>query len=771
MQRKHPLAKCEECPFATTGGFVPTLNLNPKSRIAVVGEAPGTYEAQTGKPFTGPTGRLLDQVLGHYGLYRDDVMYTNAALCRENSEDDVPKAAISACAPRLHAELEGIDQVLAMGKTAVHHILGTKQSMRKLRIGPGKPYPLDQNVTVIPTWHPAFCLRSPDAFPDFVTDTGKLVNRDKKQWVEPDYRVLDDPDTTVRALETLVERGYLEWVIDIEVGVDKDEAFVHPSEYRMLCLGIAFAKKKAIVIGENAINHPKVWAALERLLRLVRIVAHNGKFDLAGLRRLVGVQKLFFDTMLASYTLEERPGHHGLKPLSIERLGAPAYDDEIHLYVPKGGNYADIPRDILYRYNAYDVVCTWDLKEVLSGEFTPDDWKKHNFLIEISNSLIELELNGVPFDEIYSKEVETEYANKLAVVEEELFRIAGKTFNPRSVPQVNAYYAEHGLILPTTGADFLKELLNTIEGDTFDFTKQLLEHRKLSKLKGTFVTGLAKRVYEGRVYTTYLIHGTTSGRLSSRGPNLQNVVREKSIRNQFTASSLDRVLVQLDYSQAEGRVITHLAQEDYLAEIFRDPTRDIFAEFCNDIFGIGKWTKEQRVTIKSIFYGNAYGRKAPSIARALQLQGSSITLEETQQLMNDFNALIPKVKKWQASIKKQVLAGESLTTPFGRKRSFWLITDRNRNDVLNEALSFKPQSIASDICARAMVKIIPRLRESEKGILRMTIHDALIAECYEKDIDFVSGIMEEEMLASATQFTTYVPFKVDRSFGYRWGQL
>lgn len=772
LPRKHPLANCEDCPFGQMPGiFVPSWNTRPEGKIVIMGEAPGSHEARKGIPFTGPSGDLLNQILQHHDLKRDDVMLTNSCLCRPKDNADPPKAALEACAPRLHAEIaaSGVDTIVAIGKVAAAQVLPDRGSMRKIRVGPPKPYKLDPNIRVIATWHPAYSLRSPDSFPDLVFDFGKIRGVQQHDWAEPDYRVFDDPVTTVRALQELRTR-FDRIVIDIESGIEKDTSFEHPSEYDLLCVGIAFAKGKAVVVGEAALQHASVRAELRRLLSTAKLIAHNGKFDLAGLRNVCGKQTLWFDTMLASNSLDERPGHHGLKQLSIERLGAPDYEADIRDYVPRGGNYANIPRDILYKYNAYDVVCTWDLYVLFSSEMTLADWRKHNFIVEAANALIELELNGIHFDVEYNAKLSVEYLEIIGDVEKKMTDLVGYYVNPRSPKQLLDYYATQNLALPSTNADLLKELVEVIEGEVLDFTNLLLEHRRKAKLYGTYVKGLARRVTtEGKVYTTYTLHGTTSGRLASRQPNLQNVVREKTIRNQFVVAHVDNRFIQLDYKQAEGRVITTLARDEYLRNIFADPNRDLFSELCNDIFGVGQWNKEHRVSMKSIFYGNAYGRGPKSIAKELQLQGSSITEREAATLMREFNQLIPDVMKWQASIKHEVMSGNDLTTPFGRKRSFWLITDKNKTDVINEALSYLPQSIASDICLRALIRLTPMLEGL--AIPRLTIHDAIVVETHKDKVQEVIDLMRVEMVKSALEFTDYVPFEVDASVGVRWGDL
>src|SRR5262245_43148588 len=146
MTRKHPLAKCEDCPYQNEGGFVPTLNPFPSSGIIVLGEAPGYYESVKGIPFTGPSGDLLNQVLQHHGLCREEIMITNSVLCRPHENEDPPKAARDACAPRLYAEIEAskADTIVAVGKVAAHSVLEDRGSMRRMRVGPPRPYARDR---------------------------------------------------------------------------------------------------------------------------------------------------------------------------------------------------------------------------------------------------------------------------------------------------------------------------------------------------------------------------------------------------------------------------------------------------------------------------------------------------------------------------------------------------------------------------------------------------------------------------------------------------
>lgn len=770
---KYPLANCGECPYKENTAFVPTQYPSMKPKIIVIGEAPGQQEAKTGTPFTGPSGDVLNNVLKYHGVQREEVLVTNACLCRPfGPTEKPPKAALAACANRLHDEIQrsGATTIIAVGNTGAQAVLDDSGTITTLRVGPPKKYKYDERIRVIPTWHPAYCLRSPDAFPAFVSDVGKINGRKGPAWVEPEYRVFDDPEIALKAIDALMWKAGEFLVVDIEVGVEKDFDYAHPEDYQLLCIGFAYDDSKAVVFGENCFKqgpwYEQVIEAFKQLFRRKKIVAHNGKFDLRGLSPLLGVQKLFADTMLMHYAMDERPGGHGLKVLAVELLGAPKYDDEIKRYLPKGAkkSYADIPRNILYHYNAMDVACTWALFKRFKSEMDERAWRVHTKLIEAANELIHLELSGIKFDDLYNKELSEEYLTEIENLLRKIQHLVGYEINPASPLQVTNYFLSQGIRVKDTSKDFLTEIRPRLDGEVASFIDLLLLHRRAAKLHGTYIKGLAKRTTFGKVYTTYVLHGTTSGRLASRNPNMQNIDRAKRIRNQFTVEHEDNVLMQLDYKQAEGRVITTLARDEYLRDIFNDDSRDLFSEFCNDIFGEGKWGKEERVRIKSVFYGLAYGREARSIAHELD-----ITVPEAQDLLSNFKALIPATVAWQQAVTKKVLDGEDLITPFGRKRSFYLITNDNRRDVVNEALSFLPQSTASDICLSALIRLRPMLEGL--ATVRLTIHDAIVVECHKSSQEEVAEIMRREMVEAGERFTDFCKFAVDVSVGTRLGEL
>lgn len=780
--RKHPLAECERCSLRDIGAFVPTKfprDGRSDVRYAVVGEAPGFQEAAKGIPFSGPSGRLLNRVLEHYDIDREDVTLTNAILCRPPDNDIKPhKGAVGCCSKRLANDLQGVGTALALGNTAAGILLGTTQKITSLRVGPPRPSRLVDGLQVVPTIHPAACLRSGDQFPSLVNDAGKLIHV-VTGWEPPTYVVATEVDQALGYLQQLIDRVELEELsVDIEAGIDKENSYDHPNHYQLLCVGICYAKGKVVVIGEEPLLDSHVLELLGKLLKARKLIEQNGKFDNAGLYPLIDNIDVWFDTMLASYCIDERPGNHGLKNNATEKIGAPDYEREIEKYlgVGKKKNYATIPRPILYKYNAYDCAVTWDLKEYFTAELDRLGLRElHDFLVAAANQLKFVELNGITVDKAWNLEIGGEYLEQLADIEEAMGSVLpgdaaydkSGGINPRSPIQIKKYFADNKVIVKDTTQDTLEALFakkDKLPGRVAEFIELLLQHRFKAKRYGTYIKGIASRVYRGRVYTTYSLHGTTSGRLASRNPNLQNIVRDKPIKRQFVVSKPGNTFVGADYKQAEGRVIATLAQDEYLRDVFSDVDADLFNTLGRDLYGQDSMSADERVRVKAYFYGLGYGRQAHSIASEW-----GMSVREAQEGLTAFMDLIPNVAKWQHNIREQILNGKDLVTSFGRRRRFWLITKENKQDVLNEGLSFLPQSTSSDICLSAFIRLRPMLRGL--GHIRLTIHDALYAECAEERKEEVGDLLRTVMVEEGSRWTSYVPFAVDLSYGKSWGDM
>jgi len=768
---KHPLARCWECPWFKGSGYAESVGPE-NAEMLIVGIAPGADEIKTGKPFTGPSGRLLDRVLAHHGFDRAEIRLTNTVAChpKGRKSEDPPKEAIAACAPRLSAELQSRQTIILLGKIAFQTVLQTREGITKARQGPARTSPLYPGARIVPTFHPAAALRASDYFPSIVRDIKKATESAASiSWEPPKFAVFDDEETSIAAIQELEHRNTKYVTLDIECAVEKDESFTHPDS--LLCIGIGYEPNKAIVLGEKALKFPRVVEWLRRFLSRTKVICHNGKFDIQVLMRLGFVTQpdLWADTMLASYCLDERPGHHGLKGLASELLGAPDYAAELKPHLGKGAkkNYGNVPRPLLYRYNAYDAALTFNIwAEKFERDLEENKLRDlHDFLVDASNQLIYIELDGVRIDDNYLAWLLDDLAGELGSREEDLKPWVN---NPRSAPQVLSACRDLGLMNADTAAATLGMLL---EGkrtpDQREFLDKILNYRKESKLYGTYAKGTLKRLKNGRLYTTFKLHGTVTGRLSSANPNLQNIPRGNKIKKLFVPEP-GNVFIQADYKQAEWRAIACLAQEPYLQRALSDPTQDIHNYVARLFFG-DNFTKEQRVMAKTFVFGVAYGRGADAVGKAF-----NVPTYRAQQYIDDFFRAIPQVVKWRKQVHEQIFkGGQALQTPFGRKRRFWLVTKENKHDIEKEALAFLPQSIASDITLNSLIRLRKKFGESPVGPrVRLSVHDSILTECPEEDYKDVAAEIKATMEETAADvFSPYVPFPVDVEYGTSWGAL
>jgi uracil-DNA glycosylase family 4 len=754
-------ALCDECPLRDQP-FVPTTG-PPDAKIAAIGEGPGLQEVVYKRPFVGNSGKLLKSVLKHAGIDPErDVWYSNTVLCRPPDNETPTRDAIRCCSGRLEIEMHerAPQKVLALGGTAAKALLNTQTGIMALRPGPPRPLAA-YNCEIIPTVHPAACLRSGDYFPFLVTDIGK-INFEPSSWTLPRYLVPYSERTALFAIRWLSK--FNELSVDIEVAVEKDLAFEHPSKYSILCIGIAPSESAAIVLPSSVLWFQTVIQALRGLLKKSKIIAQNGKFDIPGLSR-IGNFELWFDTMLAHYCLDERGGIHGLKVMSREYLGAPDYAARIKQYTKGNGDFSNIPRDLLHEYNAYDATLTFGLYRIFERQLHHSSLSSlHAFLVQASNALIQVETEGVLVNEDYLRELDRDYQDRLSAQESALQKWVQ---NPRSPLQIRSALAQLGIETASTDVSHLQAILQSMgqyEGSTeaaavSEFVSAILKYRKDQKTFGTYIKGITKRLYNGRVYPTYLLHGTTTGRLSCRNPNLQNIPRGSAIRRLFIASP-ENSLVQADYKQGELRVIACLSREQFLADIFNEK-RDLLSEIARRFYG-PNFTKEQRVRAKNLAYGSCYG------AEPLRLTAyEGVTLQEAAKFQYEFFEFMPNVRRWQVDTREQVLKGNDLITAFGRHRRYTLITRENKKDILNECLAFVPQSTLSDICLSSLIRLV-----HEGFHPRITVHDSIVVECHNSQVAHTSEALSQILPQVAKEtFDDYVPFPVDVKAGRSWGDL
>lgn len=351
MQRKHPLANCEECPLADRP-CAPTFGPD-HAPVVFVSRSPGYHEAVAGKPFSGPSGKVLDHLLALNGVKRTDIRTTNVVLCAPK-DNDVPLTAIKACLPRLKAETADAELIIAAGAEAVK-IFCKGMSIDRAR---GYTHELTTGQRVVATNNPALVLRDDTTYPNLVKDFRRAFNP-MPQPTFPEVKVIEDAKEAKELLHHL--RASNSGVIAADI--ESRGGLTHKAA--LISIQFAIDRQTAYVIGERQ----GLWADdgfLGNELRPFlesqdhRFCWHNGAFDTKVLRHTYGIRaRIDEDTMLMSYAVDERPRYHALAYLLMEEFGWPYYEDAEIAKIKKTGIVTDY--DKFYRYAGWDVAGTFQL--------------------------------------------------------------------------------------------------------------------------------------------------------------------------------------------------------------------------------------------------------------------------------------------------------------------------------------------------------------------------------------------------------------------------
>lgn len=542
----------------------------------------------------------------------------------------------------------------------------------------------------------------------------------------------------------------------------------------------------------------------------LKYIWHNGKFDCGRLKYLVGVDAhVTDDTMLQHFAcINEKQGTHGLKDLGQLYLQAPAWDDELDQIkrdwckrnkVPlKEFMYDSIPTSVLIPYMQRDCIATYRLHNVFNKLARPGSEFIYKQLCRASTAYGAIELAGQKIDVDYLEELEADLDKLVVQSQKRLDAVSGKywnpqlyaaatgakvkpnmEFSPKSPKQLKWMLGEvMGHPVPATDATTMQTLMDEIDymgeeadPDAKEFMESILDVRKYSKYLETYVLGIRDVLCrDNRVRCTFNLHGTETGRLSSSNPNMQNIPRNKMIKNLIVATPGTRLL-QLDYSQAELRVLAMLSGDPALINIYVSG-QDLHDAVCDMMFGEGSHKdKELRNLAKTINFGIAYGRGAGSIATKFKK-----SMREAQDIIDKWFAPMPKVKEFINNRRRMATRGEPCVTIFGRERHF-VITDSELNHIQNEYINTPIQGTASDFTMLSLLNIYDYLEANWEGKARIvsTVHDSIILEVEDKP-EYLKEIGNACVNIMAQTPLDYVPdcpvpFVADAEIGYKWGEM
>ena len=512
-----------------------------------------------------------------------------------------------------------------------------------------------------------------------------------------------------------------------------------------------------------------------------KLVGQNLKFDLPMLNRHgIKVDEFLGDTMLMSYVLNSTGTRHGLDRMALYYLNyEPMKYEEVAGSASKQINFAQVEIPAATFYAAEDADITLRLFNLLNG-MLEDQPKLINLLQSIEypmlQSLIRVETNGAKID----AQMLSDYSDELAIKIEELskaaFKMAGEEFNMDSPKQlVEILYNKLDLPVlkktpkgqPSTNEDTLQRL-----AEEYDLPKIIIEYRGLAKLKSTYTDSLIniQHPVSKRIHTSYQQAVTSTGRLSSTEPNLQNIPIKtpegRKIREAFIAEK-GNTLISADYSQIELRIMAHLSGDKNLTHAFNNNI-DVHSATASEIFNISleEVTPEHRRSAKAINFGLIYGMSAFGLTRQL-----GIPRHEAQTYLDTYFERYTGVRKYMDSTKELAKKNLFVETILGRKLHVAAINDSNglrRQAAERAAINAPLQGSAADIIKKAMIDVDHWIGNNNSDIkMIMQVHDELIFEVKkgfaEEALENITNLMESSVKLD-------IPLIVDANTGANWNE-
>jgi uracil-DNA glycosylase family 4 len=772
--------------------------------IAVVSRSPGRHDIRLRKPFSGPSGKVLDHLLSMNDVRRENVLTTNVVLCYYDGTP--PPAAIKACSARLADDLTKADTIIAAGSEAVSELTNRRSLNGARGYAHERVNDLGKRQRIIATNNPAIVLRDDSTFPNLVKDFRLALNPLPPPEL-PDIDWTNDVNEARRWLQSISKSSYEILSIDIETKGLRANADV-------VALGLAAAGTRGLSFGERVCNDGYTFrhyiAPLVSGTAKTRYLYHNGKFDVRNFRSHGVRARVDEDTLLLSWLLDERSDEeqvHSLSYLLMNELNWPNYEPkEVSEYKSQVKNLEKQLRfdelrelpvpDELYRYNALDAAGTALLYPILRSRAESEDLLEvyYKYMIPASDALVTVELTGATYDTERALDMlEEEVWPALDKLREQLRWIVGDgDYNPNSSQQNSALVYDKWRVLhnlPLKNERTVdKSVYTELKAGRFvcgEFgqrdpkLKELImrwadtfaDFKALDKQRSTYIEGMVPRALAngGKLHTDFKLHSTTTGRTSSSNPNLQNITRPKeglpNIRSLFVASDKDHVILSADYSQAELRTIACVSGDNGLLQIYREGL-DLHSIAAERFYG-SEFTKEQRSRAKNMDFGVAYGQSAQTFQ-----EKHDIPEEEAERFILWWWENFPGVREWTNEIAKKVTTEGIVVSSLGFKRRFHLITKENRKAAIREGINFVPQNVAAWFTIWSLCRIIEELPPAYGAII-LTVHDSIVLDVHRDRLADVAALVRLIMGAAAEQMLAWtgIPFEVDLQIGPSWGEL
>ena len=607
-----------------------------------------------------------------------------------------------------------------------------------------------------------------------------------KEINKKDYHLITDLKEIDNWIEEAEEKG--------EVAVDTETSSLDPHQADLIGLSLSSKIGKAcyIPIGHDPKKSLDKGLVLKKLKPLledpsIKKIGQNIKFDFIVLfKHGINITSME-DTMLMSYVLDAGKNRHNMDTLSEIHLNhKPIAFKDLVGTGKKEINFGSVEVEKAKDYAAEDADVTYRLYKKFNKSLK--DEKMTNIYEVFEKPMIKIlafmEIEGVKVNNQFLKTLSLKFEKKIEKIQKEVFKISKKEFNIASPKQLGEVLYNDLKIadLKKTKKGSFATSASVLEDLAFKghkFPQLVLDWRQISKLKNTYSDSLPEHINSKtkRVHTSFLLAATTTGRLASSDPNLQNIPIKsedgKDIRKAFVAEK-GYSLISADYNQIEMRILADLANVKELKKAFKN-NEDIHSLTASQIFNINidKVNQDQRRKAKAINFGIIYGISQYGLAKQI-----NVSNYEAEEFLNSYFAKFPEIKVYMDQTIKFCRKSGYVNNIFGRKSHFMNINDKNfniRNFQERAAINAPIQGSASEIMRLAMIRLSEKLNDQKNNKTKMLlqIHDELIFETPEDDVKRISKIIIEEMssVVNSDHHSFSIPLTVDLNTGNNWGQL
>ena len=606
------------------------------------------------------------------------------------------------------------------------------------------------------------------------------------------------PIFDLKKYQTILKINQLEeWIKKIEekgiVAVDTETSSLNPHEANLVGISLCSGPGTACYIPlehitEKVLEKKIVLKKLKNILqdKSIKKIGQNIKFDFIILLRNEIKLDPIEDTMLMSYALDAGKHRHNMDNLSEIHLNhKPISFKEVAGTGKKQISFNKVPIKLATQYAAEDADVTFRLYTFFRERLDKEKLLKIYELFEkpMVNLLSQMEIEGIKINSSFLKELSKKFDNKIKKLEKEIFSIAKREFNigsPKQLGEILYNELKIAKIKKTKKGGFATSaaVLEDLAFTGHKLPRIVLDWRQLTKLKNTYTDALPEHLNANtnRVHTSFLLAATTTGRLASSEPNLQNIPIKtedgKEIRKAFIAER-NHSLISADYNQIEMRILADIADVKELKKAFKN-NEDVHSLTASQVFDIplNKIDKETRRRAKAINFGIIYGISQYGLAKQISVSNS-----EAAEFLKSYFKKFPEIKDYMNATINFCRKSGYVNNIFGRRCYITGINDKNynvRNFQERAAINAPIQGSAADIMRLAMIKITSEFEKNPnyKTKMLLQIHDELVFETPQDELEKIVPIIKKNMLDASSsehhQFT--IPLTVDINSGNNWGE-